>query len=98
MTQRVTDEQLHLILDDVEMDIWILVHDVHDNRKDISAWDVVNDLLDVRADLAALRAKLDKVCEAGDALMRDVGEHATGAFLSADDLYDAIAAAREGEK
>ena len=65
------------------------------NKRDDLVWVRNNEVATAAAELAALRAKLDKVCEAGDALMRDVGEHATGAFLSADDLYDAIAAARD---
>ena len=50
------------------------------------------------AEIASLRAKLAAVCRAGETLMLDVDKHSTGAFLSADDLYDAITAAREREE
>ena len=59
----------------------------------IDTSDVAADLLDARAEIASLRAKLAAVCEAGEALMLDVDKHSTGAFLSADDLYDTITAA-----
>jgi len=49
-------------------------------------------------EIASLRAKLAAVCRAGETLMLDVDKHSTGAFLSADDLYDAIAAAGEREE
>ena len=77
MTKRVTDEQL-----------------IRWTRSNDSALnDVSADCQDARAEIATLRAKLAAVCRAGETLMLDVDKHSTGAFLSADDLYDTITAA-----
>ena len=59
---------------------------------------MARETLQLRQSIASLRAKLAAVCRAGETLMLDVDKHSTGAFLSADDLYDAIAAAGEREE
>ena len=63
------------------------------NKRDDLVWVRNNEVATAAAEIAALRAKLAAVCRAGETLMLDVDKHSTGAFLSADDLYDTITAA-----
>ena len=88
MTQRVTDEQARILADGdyepvVQIGIGTTINVAH----------LASDLLAARAEIASLRATLAAVCRAGETLMLDVDKHSTGAFLSADDLYDTITAA-----
>jgi len=98
VTQRVSDEKAIAIARQHPETLPSLFAWRTDDEEDLSkhhftAQDLAADLLAARAEIASLRAKLAAVCRAGETLMLDVDKHSTGAFLSADDLYDTITAA-----